>query len=265
MTLLHGVHHGALVPIGARARHRCLVGAPVTDPRSGSTASVERWFSPWPCPAGAFASALLSSLGSTAMHRVVQRGRIRLSPAPGSDRVRDFDPRRALQRPLAARLITALTAPMPLLLTGRGFRQELERCGALALFAPLEGGAETRLLRRLRAAGYQALMTSARGLGDPETYLLQLHGVRPPHLGHQSVGRSAAVGEVQQVMPQLGALLASDRPIVLWLLEGQVLSSAERGSLVALCRREPKLRIVVEMGGARALRWQPLQDLVAAA
>lgn len=154
---------------------------------------------------------------------------------------------------------------MPLLLTGRGFRQELERCGALALFAPLEGGAETRLLRRLRAAGYQALMTSARGLGDPETYLLQLHGVRPPHLGHQSVGRSAAVGEVQQVMPQLGALLASDRPIVLWLLEGQVLSSAERGSLVALCRREPKLRIVVEMGGARALRWQPLQDLVAAA
>ena len=153
---------------------------------------------------------------------------------------------------------------MPLLLTGRGFRQELERCGALALFAPLEGGAETRLLRRLRAAGYQTQMTSARGLGDPEAYLLQLHGVRPPHLGHQSVGRSAAVGEVQQVMPQLGAQLASDRPIVLWLLEGQVLSSAELGSLLTLTRREPRLRIVVEMGGARALRWQPLQDLLAA-
>ena len=41
---------------------------------------------------------------------------------------------------------------MPLLLTGRGFRQELERAGALALYAPLEGGAETRLLRRLRGA-----------------------------------------------------------------------------------------------------------------
>ena len=154
---------------------------------------------------------------------------------------------------------------MPLLLTGRGFRQELERCGALALFAPLEGGAETRLLRRLRAAGYEALMTSARGLGDPEAYLFQLHGVRPPHLGHQSVGRSAAVGEVQQVMPQLGPLLATGRPVLLWLLEGQVLSAAELGSLVALTRREPKLRIVVEMGGARALRWQPLQDLLALA
>ena len=69
---------------------------------------------------------------------------------------------------------------MPLLLSGRGFRQDLEKAGALALFVPLEGGAETRLLRRMRAAGYQAQMTSARGLGDPEAYLLQLHGVRPP-------------------------------------------------------------------------------------
>ena len=60
---------------------------------------------------------------------------------------------------------------MPLLLTGRGFRQELERAGALALYAPLEGGAETRLLRRMRAAGYRAQITSARGLGDPEAFL----------------------------------------------------------------------------------------------
>ena len=151
---------------------------------------------------------------------------------------------------------------MPLLLSGRGFRQELERAGAMALFAPLEGGAETRLLRRLRAAGYRAQITSARGLGDPEAYLLQLHGVRPPHLGHQSVGRGAAVGEVQRVMPQLGALLEGEGPIVLWLLEGQVLSRAELASLQSLTQREPRLRIVVEMGGARALRWQPLADLL---
>jgi NAD(P)H-quinone oxidoreductase subunit N len=150
---------------------------------------------------------------------------------------------------------------MPLLLSGRGFRQELERAGALALFAPLEGGAETRLLRRLRAHGYRAQICSARGLGDPEAYLLQLHGVRPPHLGHQSVGRGAAVGEVQRVMPQLGALLEGDAPIVLWLL-GQVLSTAERASLVGLCQREPRLKLVVEMGGSRALRWQPLADLI---
>lgn len=154
---------------------------------------------------------------------------------------------------------------MPLLLSGRGFRQELERVGSLALFAPLEGGAETRLLRRLRAGGYRAQITSARGLGDPEAFLFQLHGVRPPHLGHQSVGRGAAVGEVQRVMPMLGALLEGTQPIVLWLLEGQVLSTAELGSLVSLCRREPRLKIVVEMGGARALRWQPLEDLLVAA
>ena len=153
---------------------------------------------------------------------------------------------------------------MPLLLSGRGFRQDLEKAGALALFVPLEGGAETRLLRRMRAVGYQAQMTSARGLGDPEAYLLQLHGVRPPHLGHQSVGRGAAVGEVQRVMPQLGSLLEGTKPILLWLIEGQVLSSAELASLLALCRREPRLKMVVEMGGSRSLRWQPLEQLVAA-
>lgn len=152
---------------------------------------------------------------------------------------------------------------MPLLLSGRGFRQALEADGALALFAPLEGGSETRLLRRLRAAGYRALLTSARGLGDPEAFLFQTHGVRPPHLGHQSVGRGAAVGEVQRVMPQLGALLEGSAPILLWLLEGQVLSGAERSSLVNLARREPRLKIVAEMGGARALRWQPLEQLLA--
>ena len=153
---------------------------------------------------------------------------------------------------------------MPLLLTGRAFRDELERCGALAVYAPLEGGTETRLLRRLRAAGYRTHLTSARGLGDPEAYLFELHGVRPPHLGHQSVGRGAAVGEVQRVMPLLGADLEGTAPIVLWLLEGQVLSSAELASLQALTRREPRLRVVVEMGGSRALRWEPLERCLAA-
>jgi NAD(P)H-quinone oxidoreductase subunit N len=151
---------------------------------------------------------------------------------------------------------------MPLLLSGRGFRQDLERAGALALFAPLEGGAETRLMRRMRAVGYRAQLTSARGLGDPEAFLLQLHGVRPPHLGHQSVGRGAAVGEVQRVMPQLGALLQGTQPILLWLLEGQVLSQAELGSLISLCQRETRLKLVVEMGGSRELRWQPLEQLL---
>lgn len=148
---------------------------------------------------------------------------------------------------------------MPLLLTGRSFRQDLERSGALALYVPLEGGAETRLMRRLRAAGYHAQMLSARGLGDPEAFLTRLHGVRPPHLGHQSVGRGAAVGEVQRVAPVLGPQFAAEGPVLLWLIEGQVLSNAELEALCRLCRKEPRLKVVVEMGGATALRWQPLE------
>ena len=134
----------------------------------------------------------------------------------------------------------------------------------MAVHAPLEGGAETRLLRRLRASGYRTQLSSARGLGDPEVFLFQKHGVRPPHLGHQSVGRGAAVGEVQEVMPQLGEALLGDKPVVLWLLEGQVLSRSELLSLCDLCRREPRLKVVVEMGGARSLRWQPMTQLLGA-
>jgi NAD(P)H-quinone oxidoreductase subunit N len=70
------------------------------------------------------------------------------------------------------------------------------------------------------------------------------------------------VGEVQMAMPQLGHLFEGSAPVLLWLLEGQVLSNAELSALVDLTRREPRLKIVVEMGGARALRWQPLQQLV---
>ncbi len=151
---------------------------------------------------------------------------------------------------------------MPLLLSGRGFRRDLEASGCIAIHVPLEGGSETRLLRRLRASGYRTQITSARGLGDPEVFLMQLHGIRPPHLGHQSVGRNGAVGEIQQVIPQLSELLNGEAPVVLWLLEGQVLSNSELLSLHNLCQREPRIKIVVEMGGARSLRWQPMKALI---
>lgn len=65
-------------------------------------------------------------------------------------------------------------------------------------------------------------------------------------------------------MPLLGAELEGQAPILLWLLEGQVLSQAELSSLVGLTRREPRFRVVVEMGGARELRWQPLASYLAA-
>ena len=151
---------------------------------------------------------------------------------------------------------------MPLLLSGRGFRRELEAAGCLALYAPLEGGAETRLLRRLRASGYRTQILSARGLGDPEVFLMQLHGIRPPHLGHQSVGRNGAVGEVQQVVPQLSELLNEKASLVLWLIEGQVLSNSELLAISDLCNREPRLKVVVEIGGSRSLKWQPIQALL---
>ncbi|WP_320668393.1 NAD(P)H-quinone oxidoreductase subunit N [Prochlorococcus sp. MIT 1307] len=151
---------------------------------------------------------------------------------------------------------------MPLLLSGKGFRRELEASGCMAINVPLEGGTETRLLRRLRAAGYRTQIASARGLGDPEVFLMQLHGIRPPHLGHQSVGRNGALGEVQQVIPKLSELLMHDEPVVLWLLEGQVLSRSELLALLDLCKREPRLKIVVEMGGARSLKWQPMHSLL---
>jgi len=151
---------------------------------------------------------------------------------------------------------------MPLLLSGKSFRRELEASGCMAIHVPLEGGAETRLLRRLRAAGYRTQIASARGLGDPEVFLMQLHGIRPPHLGHQSVGRNGALGEVQQVIPQLNELLSDHQPVVLWLIEGQVLSRSELFALSNLCKKEPKLKIIVEMGGARSLKWQPMDVLL---
>ena len=151
---------------------------------------------------------------------------------------------------------------MPLLLSGKGFRRDLESFGCLAIYAPLEGGAETRLLRRLRASGYRTQITSVKGLGDPEVFLLKLHGVRPPHLGHQNIGRNGAVGEIQQVMPQLNELMGNKQPVVLWLLEGQVLSNSELLSISELCDREPRLKIVVEMGGARSLKWKPMRAVL---
>ena len=151
---------------------------------------------------------------------------------------------------------------MPLLLSGQKFRNDLELSGCLAILTPLEGGAETRLLRRLRAGGYQTQISSARGLGDPVVFLTQLHGIRPPHLGHQNVGRNGALGEVQQVIPQLNELLAEGKPLVLWLLEGQVLSNSELLSLNNLCQQEPRLKIVIEMGGSRSLKWQPITEFI---
>ena len=152
---------------------------------------------------------------------------------------------------------------MPLLLSGEKFHDDLYKHGCLAVFAPLEGGSETRLLRRMRAKGFKTFITSARGLGDPEVFLLKLHGIRPPHLGHQNVGRNGALGEVQQVIPQAAELFnENDKKKLLWLLEGQVLSQSELERLIQISQENEELKIVIEMGGSRKLKWESLQNYI---
>jgi len=152
---------------------------------------------------------------------------------------------------------------MPLLLSGKKFYNDLFNHKCLAIFSPLEGGYETRLLRRMRAKGFKTFITSARGLGDPEVFLLNLHGIRPPHLGHQNINRNGALGEVQRVIPQAAELFnENDKNKLLWLLEGQVLSQSELESLIKICTEDNKLKIVVEMGGSRKLEWKSLDEYI---
>ncbi len=152
---------------------------------------------------------------------------------------------------------------MPLLLSGQKFYNDLFEHGSLAVFAPLEGGYETRLLRRMRARGFKTYITSARGLGDPEVFLFNLHGVRAPHLGHQNIGRNGALGEVQQVIPQAAELFnENDKKKLLWLLEGQVLSQSELERLIQISQENEELKIAIEMGGSRKLKWESLQQYI---
>ena len=152
---------------------------------------------------------------------------------------------------------------MPIILSGQRFHDELSKCGSLAVFAPLEGGYETRLLRRMRAKGFKTFIISARGLGDPEVFLFKLHGIRPPHLGHQNIGRNGALGEVQQVIPQAAELFNDEnKKKLLWILEGQVLSQSELERLLKISQSDDKFKIVIEMGGSRKLQWQPLEQYI---
>ncbi|WP_413166624.1 NAD(P)H-quinone oxidoreductase subunit N [Capilliphycus salinus ALCB114379] len=158
---------------------------------------------------------------------------------------------------------------MALITTGGKLIRDLETHGALALYVPLEGGFEGRYRRRLRAAGYTTYSLSARGLGDVSAYLTGVHGVRPPHLGKKSSGNDAAVGNVYYVPPivnyQLEQLPAKSKGLVLWIIEGQILSSQEIDFLTQLPTQEPRVKIAIEMGGDRYFRYQPLKEILAAA
>jgi NAD(P)H-quinone oxidoreductase subunit N len=158
---------------------------------------------------------------------------------------------------------------MALITTGGKLIRDLESQGALALYVPLEGGFEGRYFRRLRAAGYTTYSLSARGLGDLAAYLLGVHGVRPPHLGKKSSGNDAAVGDIYYIPPvvtyQVEHLPPNSKGLVLWILEGQILSSQEVDFLSRLPSLEPRVKVAIEMGGARSFRWKPLKEAIAAA
>ncbi len=146
---------------------------------------------------------------------------------------------------------------MALITTGNSFIRDLEQSGSLALYVPLEGGFEGRYQRRLRAVGYTSLSITARGLGDPAAYLTGVHGVRPPHLGKKDI-RVYFVPPV--VNYQLEHLPPKSKGLVLWILEGSVLSRQEVEYLTTLPKQEPRVKVAVEMGGDRAFRWRPLKD-----
>ncbi|MBW4449735.1 MAG: NAD(P)H-quinone oxidoreductase subunit N [Spirirestis rafaelensis WJT71-NPBG6] len=157
---------------------------------------------------------------------------------------------------------------MALITTGKPLIRDLEKFGALGVYAPLEGGFEGRYQRRLRAAGYVTLHITARGLGDLAAYLTAVHGVRPPHLGKKSSGSGAAVGSVYYVPPivsyQLEQLPPKSKGLVLWIIEGHILSNQEVEYLASLPTIEPRVKIVLERGGDRFFRWTPLEKTLLA-
>jgi len=148
---------------------------------------------------------------------------------------------------------------MALLITGKKFIRDLEQNGSLALYVPLEGGFEGRYQRRVRAHGYINITLSARGLGDLAAYLTGVHGVRPPHLGKKDI-RTYFIPPI--VTSQLEQLPPKSKGLVVWLIDGIVLSNQELSYLTELPKIEPRVKVVVEVGGDRTVTWNPLKDLL---
>jgi NAD(P)H-quinone oxidoreductase subunit N len=148
---------------------------------------------------------------------------------------------------------------VPLITTGKPFIRDLEQSGALGVYAPLEGGFEGRYQRRLRATGYESMRLNARGLGDLSAYLTGVHGVRPAHVGKKEI-------RTYFIPPMLDTYLANIPPtakgLVLWLIDGHVLSRQELAYLAEFATIDPRVKVVVELGGDRQFRWVKLGDLV---
>jgi NAD(P)H-quinone oxidoreductase subunit N len=151
---------------------------------------------------------------------------------------------------------------MALFVTGKKFIREVETAGAVGVYVPLEGGFEGRYKRRIRAAGYATLFVSAPGMGDLASYLTGVHGIRPAHVGKNSIRTYFLPPFVSY---QLENLPPKAKGLVLWLYDGQRLSQEELAYLKELTQTERRLKVVVELGGARDFIWKPLTAVLAAA
>jgi NAD(P)H-quinone oxidoreductase subunit N len=149
---------------------------------------------------------------------------------------------------------------MPLIATD-SIVKDLEKAGALAMRVPPEGGYEGRYQRRLRAAGYEVLSITARGLGDISSYLTGVHGVRPPHLGKKAIQTYFLPPQIQY---RLSSLPSKSKGLVVWLIEGRYLSRQELEVLSQFPDRDARVKIVIETASDREVTWSPLKQFVAA-
>jgi NAD(P)H-quinone oxidoreductase subunit N len=158
---------------------------------------------------------------------------------------------------------------LSLITTGRQFIQSLEKNGALGVYVPPEGGFEGRYQRRLRTAGYTMLHISAPGLGDLDAYLTQVHGIRPAHVGKSTEGNTdwgiKTYFRPPLINHHLEHLLPKSKGLVLWLIDGKRLNRQELAYLAVLPSQEPKVKVVIELGGDRQFSWKPLKDLATVA
>lgn len=151
---------------------------------------------------------------------------------------------------------------MALIITGKKFIKEVERDGAVGVYVPSEGGFEGRFKRRLRAAGYATQFVSAPGVGDLAAYFTGVHGVRPPHLGKKEIQTYYLPPFVTY---HLDRLPPGAKGLVLWLYDGKRLSQQELAYLCDLTQANTQVKVVVELGGSRSFRWQPLTQALTAA
>lgn len=100
---------------------------------------------------------------------------------------------------------------------------------------------------------------SARGLGDMSRFLSEDRTIRPAHLSKNAVYTQTFPPLIQT---GLQTLTSKQKGLLLWLIEGNVLSSQELSYLTKLADQEKRLKIVVEVGYGKKVCWEPLKNWV---